>query len=112
MRACRPPRESSFHRGRALGGISGIPQVLDSPGRYPGVGHRGVQNLAEELSIPHVVLLVDPEGLENVVGVLLLGRIPLAGPLLAGRNHVLGVTLTELDPGPVANSIHRRLVES
>ena len=83
--------------------------MLDGLGRYPGMGHWGIQNLPKEFSIPYIVLLVHPESLEEVMGMLGLGGIPLAGPLLTGRYHILRLTLTELDPRPVANSIHRML---
>ena len=55
------------------------------------------------------MLLVHPEGFQEMVGMLFLGRIPFPGPLLAGRDHILGLALAELDPGAVADSVNRVL---
>ena len=77
----------------------------DAHGLGAGAGLRRFQEEAEELGIDDVVPLVDPEGFEQVVGVLDLVRVELLGPLLDGGDDLGRVVLVQLDLGALADVV-------
>ena len=64
------------------------------------------QQPVEQLDVDHIVELVDPEGLEQMVLVI---RCPCvsraADPCLQGRENLVGVPRSQLDLDPVPHSI-------
>ena len=77
----------------------------DAHGLGAGARFGRLQEQAEKLRVHDVVPLVDPEGFEQVVGVLDLGRVELLGPLLDGGDHLRGVMLVQLDLGALADVV-------
>ena len=88
-------------------GVREAVALVDGDAHGLGTGARlgGFQQLAEKLRVHDVVPLVDPEGFEQVVGVLDLGRVELLGPLLDGGDHLRGVVLVQLDLGALADVV-------
>ncbi len=66
-----------------------------------------MQQLLEERLVPHVVLLVQPERLEEVMSLGFVVGVERLDPLLRGRDHVGRGPARELDAGPVADAVDR-----
>ena len=74
-----------------------------------GVVLGGSENFSKQLPVDHVVLLVNPEGLQEVVGMGLVLGVELLEPLFGFPDHVVGVALAQFDAGPVADDVGRIL---
>ena len=71
-------------------------------------GSGDFKQLAEQFDVLDVVLLMQPECFEQMMGVFFLVRIELLDPLLGGGDDFLGVALAEFDARAMANAIDGR----
>ena len=67
------------------------------------------EQLLEQLAVEHVVLLLHPQRLEQVVHVRLARFLQPARPRARQRDHIVRVPPRQLDARPVAHAVLRRL---
>ena len=65
----------------------------------------GMQTLFEQRNIDHIVMLVNPQGFEDIVIVSRTIFIETHHPLGDGSNHIGGWPAREFDPGPCPDAI-------
>ena len=86
-----------------------VPEVLDGGGGDRRVAHLRGKHFFEQRVVAHAVLLVQPEGLEQMMGLGLVVGIEALHPGLRGGDHVLRGTAGQFDPRAVPHAVHRRL---
>ena len=82
-----------------------LPHALDGACGDAGVSHRRVQHQIEQILVLDIVLLVQPQGLEQVVGVLGFAGFPLGYPRFRFADDFGGRSLRQLDPCALADAI-------
>ena len=101
--------EFRFGNDAAAQGLLDVePEMLHGFRGDPRVRFGGIQHQLQQLEVPHVVLLMQPEGFEQMMGILFLFRIELLDPLFRGGDDLFGISLTEFDPRAVADAIDGR----
>ena len=81
------------------------PEVLDDIGSVAGVQFGGFLHGGEQRGVAHIMLLVNPEGFEQMVSVFFLRGVKLLNPFLRGGDDFGGGAFAELDAGAMTHAI-------
>ena len=86
-----------------------IPQYLYSPGGDSGVRDRRIEHEIKQVPVHHVVLLMEPEALQQMMGIVFTCRVKSCQPLCGCCHHGVRVSLGQFHPRAAANSVDRVL---